>query len=134
MLLFPSCRFSRLEAWSISFWLSSPRQEAWSINFAFVSQAGGSEYQLFILITGWLVGVSTFHFYHKLEARSINFAFVHRLERSEYELLALLIPGEAKQTKQINTQLANRIEESRASGQYKTIRHPTWRTILDTYV
>ena len=33
-------------------------------------------------------------------------------------------PGQAKQTKQINNQLANRNEESRASGQYKLLYAP----------
>ena len=116
VLLFPSCRFSKLEARSISFWFSSPRQEAWSINFAFISQAGGSEYQLSILITGWLVGVSTFHFYHKLEALCINFDLFTGWKIG-VRTFGSPDPGEAKQTKQINTQLANRIEESRASGQ-----------------
>ena len=42
---------------------------------ALFSQAGGLEYQLCICFPGWRLGVSTFHFSHRLGGRSINFPF-----------------------------------------------------------
>ena len=58
---------------------------------ALFSQAGGLEYQLCICFPGWRLGVSTFHFSHRLCARSINFPFFlgWRLGISIFNLFSL---------------------------------------------